>query len=227
MNTELEKDCFEFHWKTYLNLIEKVAFLELRLHKIFTYAFDLRPELYKTIEKVGFTKKAVLKEHCFLDEKFIDVIIHEKMNKEDKCFLRRIDESDVKILFDWANDNMVRKNALHSDPILWKKHMTWFKKKLDSTETFIYILETSNAKIGQVRIDSENGYWTIDYSISKEFRGKGYGKLMIMLLLKKVVKKPLLALVKENNIPSQKVFEELEFKKSKNSKNDLIKYIYE
>ena len=82
MNTNLEKDYFESHWKIYLDLIEKVAFLELKLHKIFTYAFDLRPKLYKAIEKAGFTKEAILKEHYFYDDKFIDVIIHEKRNKE-------------------------------------------------------------------------------------------------------------------------------------------------
>lgn len=80
MNTELEKDYFQFHWKNYLGLIEKIAFEELRLHKIFTYAFDLRPHLYNALESVGFSKEAILGEHCFFDGKYIDVVIHSKTN---------------------------------------------------------------------------------------------------------------------------------------------------
>lgn len=49
MATELEAEGFEFHWKTYLGLIEQVAFEELHLHKIFTYAFDIRSRLYTAL----------------------------------------------------------------------------------------------------------------------------------------------------------------------------------
>ncbi len=80
MNTGLEKDYFEAHWTTYLSLIEQVAFTGLGLHKIFTYAFDLRPRLYKAVEEAAFTQEARLKEHCFFDGKFIDVVIHSKIN---------------------------------------------------------------------------------------------------------------------------------------------------
>lgn len=78
MDTTLENEHFNFNWKTYLKLIEEVAFNELKLHKIFTYAFDLRPHLYQVLEQNGYIKEAILKEHCFFDNKFIDVIIHKK-----------------------------------------------------------------------------------------------------------------------------------------------------
>jgi RimJ/RimL family protein N-acetyltransferase len=81
MNTALEKDFFELHWTTYLSLIEGPAFKDLGLHKIFTYAFDLRPHLYTAVEKAGFKEEARLKEHCLFDDKFIDVVIHSKFNK--------------------------------------------------------------------------------------------------------------------------------------------------
>ena len=81
MDTSLEKEYFDFHWKTYLRLIEEVAFKELKFHKIFTYAFNLRPHLYEVLENSQFLKEAVLKEHCFFEGKFIDVIIHSKVNK--------------------------------------------------------------------------------------------------------------------------------------------------
>lgn len=79
MNTELEKDEFERHWTTYLGLIEQVAFDEFGLHKLYVYAFDLRPHLYEALIKANYFKDAVLKEHCLFNGKFIDVVIHSKI----------------------------------------------------------------------------------------------------------------------------------------------------
>lgn len=81
MNTALENDRFQEIWSNYLILIEKVAFDDLEIHKIFTYAFDLRPHLYEVFENANFSKEAILKEHCFFDQKYIDVVIHSKIKE--------------------------------------------------------------------------------------------------------------------------------------------------
>ncbi len=81
IKTEEQQNNFEHHWSCYLELIEKVAFEELNLHKLFVYAFDLRPHLYLAIEKSGYKKEATLKEHCFFEGKYIDVVIHSKINE--------------------------------------------------------------------------------------------------------------------------------------------------
>lgn len=79
---ELEEKYFTACWQSFLHMIEQVAFDDIKLHKIFTYAFDLRPDLYPVVESCGFYKEAILKEHCFFDgRKFIDVVIHSKINK--------------------------------------------------------------------------------------------------------------------------------------------------
>jgi RimJ/RimL family protein N-acetyltransferase len=81
MNTVLEKSFFNFHWSSFLQLIEQVAFYELNLHKIYTYAFDLRPHLYDILDENDYQNEARLKEQCFYNGKFIDVIIHSKFKK--------------------------------------------------------------------------------------------------------------------------------------------------
>ncbi len=81
METELEKEEFKKHWKTYLELIEEVAFRDLQFHKLHTYAFDLRPKIYEVLEAADFDVEAVLKEHCFFNDNYINVIIHSKFNK--------------------------------------------------------------------------------------------------------------------------------------------------
>lgn len=79
MDTALEKAYFQVNWLTYLSLIEQVAFDNLNFHKIYTYAFDLRPHLYEALLASNFSEAARLKEHCLFNDQFIDVVIHHKI----------------------------------------------------------------------------------------------------------------------------------------------------
>ena len=81
MDTRLEKEHFAEHWSNYLQMLFKVAFEDLGLHKIFTYAFDLRPHLYPIFESAGFVREATLKDHCCYNGEYKDVIIHSIWNK--------------------------------------------------------------------------------------------------------------------------------------------------
>ena len=81
IETALENNHFQEHWIIYLGLIEQLAFKQLGLHKVFIYAFDLRPHLYSAIEIAEYKREAVLKEHCFFQGSFSDVVIYSKMNK--------------------------------------------------------------------------------------------------------------------------------------------------
>ncbi len=78
-DTALGKAKYGDHLSTFLGLIEQVASQELKFHKIFTYAFDVRPEIYPVLEASGFHNEAILKEHCLFDGRFIDVLIHSKL----------------------------------------------------------------------------------------------------------------------------------------------------
>lgn len=80
MKTTLEKKYFHFYWKTFLQLIEKPAFEDLKLHKLTTYAFDIRPKLYIALEESGYQKEAVLENKCFINNEYKNIIIHSKRN---------------------------------------------------------------------------------------------------------------------------------------------------
>ena len=80
INTVLEAEYFQFHWNLYLSLIEVVAFKELKMHKIFVYAYDLRSHLYSVLEISGYTQEARLLDHVIIDDKFKDVVIYSKIN---------------------------------------------------------------------------------------------------------------------------------------------------
>lgn len=85
MATELEEQLFETIWSVYLPLIEKVGFSVLNFHKLFIYAFDLRPHLYRVLEKNDYFQDARLKDHCFFQGSFKDVVIHSKLGINGDC----------------------------------------------------------------------------------------------------------------------------------------------
>lgn len=211
MNTILEKDNFEKHWQTFLSLIEHIAFDELYLHKIFTYAFDLRPHLYTAIEGVGYEKEAILSDHCFFNGEYKDVIIHSKL-KSKRYYCKPATKNDAKLLYDWSNEPSVRSNSFNSEPIEWEDHVKWFNKKLESHTTKIFILYQGITPLGQVRLDFVNRCWEIAYSIDKNYRGKGLGKKIIEIAQSKIPQNTTLkASVKNENIASIKVFKQLGF----------------
>lgn len=232
MNTTLEVNDFQSNWINYLKLIEKVAFEDLKFHKIFTFAFDLRPHLYNAIEITGFSKEAVLKEHCLFNGVFLDVVIHSKLSnqnelfKKDKLSLREADIKDAELLFNWANEIDVRKNSINQEPIVWENHLKWFTKKLNDSETKILILMSEEKLLGQIRIDLIDSYWNIDYSIENQYRGKGLGNEIVKLVLNKYEDFKFKATVKKQNKASTKVFANLGFKKEQIDSDvfDYFKY---
>jgi RimJ/RimL family protein N-acetyltransferase len=225
MNTEMEKDYFSIFWKTYLHLIEDVAFVELKLNKLFTYAFDLRPHLYKVLEDCDYIKEATLKNHCFFNNKFIDVIVHSKFENYYGIEFRRAVPNDVDIFFQWVNDADVRKFSIKSDEIKWDEHLKWFNRKITNNQTQVYIFHKEGLPLGQVRLDFVNDYWEIDYSIDNKYRGQGLGYFILnkIFLLNKDI--PLKAKVKPENIGSIKIFKKFGFVVSNDHDSEKLNLI--
>ena len=128
MDTSLESTRFHELWSVYLELIEQVAFEELKLNKIFTYAFDIRPNLYKVLKSCNYKEEARLKEHCFFEGKFIDIVYHTKLNTI--LTHRKATEDDMMLYFNWANDFSVRINSYQSELIPLENHKKWFNSEI-------------------------------------------------------------------------------------------------
>jgi RimJ/RimL family protein N-acetyltransferase len=212
LNTKLENFFIE-HWCTFLSLIENVAFNEIKLYKIFTYAFDLRPKLYIALEKSNFKKEATLVNHTIVNEKLVDVVIHSKFKNNNYTLREANTYHDALILFKWVNNITVRQNSLNSESITIQNHIDWFENKMKDENCKIYILtDLFNSNIGQIRVEMKDEYFEIDYTISEEYRGKGFGNKIIKLLQVKLGNVNLLAKVKNTNIPSIKIFTKNGFK---------------
>ena len=147
---------------------------------------------------------------------------------EEKIYLRRVKETDMKLLFDWRNNELVRKNSFCMDPVEWNEHVKWFNTTLVKSSVLFFILICKEQEVGQIRIDLElDNTAIINYSIAEKYRGLGYGKQILHLaeteLYERFKNKYMLkALVKENNISSQVAFERLGYI-LQNTNRDIFK----
>ncbi|WP_435262772.1 GNAT family N-acetyltransferase [Tenacibaculum sp. nBUS_03] len=228
MKTSLEKEHFNFHWKTFLNLIEQVAFKEIELHKIFTYAFDLRPHLYLALEKNNYKKESILKDHCFYNNEFKDVIIHSKINYP--IVFRKATKEDEQLLFDWSNDKLTRQNSYQSKEIVLSDHKKWFSNKIKDNNSLLLIGTTNSVPIGLVRFDIKEENTTVGITLDKNFRGKKLASKLLSEASKiyfKELKKPIVAYIKKENIASIKSFEKSGYKFYKEEQyNGINSFIY-
>lgn len=216
LNTNIEGNHFINSWNVFLKILKQIAFKELNFHKIFTYAYDMRPHLYDALHLSGFVEEARLKEHCRFNDKYFDVLYHACTNPIEKLDVRAASLDDMELIFNWANDYEVRKFALNSEPIQWDNHKVWYTRKIQSNDCKIFIFQNSlGTPIGQVRIEKEviNDIecWIIDYSIDKNFRGLGLGSKIIEQLIVLNPNIKLKAIVKVSNIFSIRIFQSLYF----------------
>ena len=142
--------------------------------------------------------------------------------------LRKVKSTDVDLLYKWANDSEVRKNAFHTEPIPYENHVKWFAKMLENPSVYQYILYQGELPIGQIRLNVEDGEALIDYSISAEHRGKGFGSKLLQLMMEQIVVNKisnvikLAGQVKYENQASARAFEKCGF--TKREMTDYIQY---
>ncbi|MFW6030247.1 MAG: GNAT family N-acetyltransferase [Halanaerobiales bacterium] len=149
--------------------------------------------------------------------------------KDDNIHLRKVKADDIDLLFKWANEKKVRKNAFNQEKITYKEHQKWFNEKLKNENSHIYILIKNRNPIGQIRIDIDKEIGEIDYSIIKNERGNGYGTLLLNLLIDEIEKNDLsinkvIGEVKKINKASEKAFLKANFKKIEKPNYNLFYY---
>ncbi|MCA5004086.1 GNAT family N-acetyltransferase [Sphingobacterium bovistauri] len=214
MDTSLEDQYFRKHWQNYLRLIEKVASHQLGLYKIYTYAFDLRQELYSAIESVGFEREATLRNHCLYEGIFKDVVIHSKFCQS--INFRRASKDDVKITFEWANDVLTRRNSFSSEVISFDEHKQWWYNKMIDENANYFICEENGIPAGLVRFDkaSESPNLIIGVTLAPSHRGRGLAEKFLKLVCKEGLEETkdiIHAYIKESNLPSIRAFEKAGF----------------
>jgi RimJ/RimL family protein N-acetyltransferase len=131
--------------------------------------------------------------------------------------VRRAKEADCRLLWEWANEPGVRTSAFSQQSIGWEEHSVWFQTKLADAACIMLIGEGPEGQpIGQVRIDQQpNHEAEIDVSVARDFRGAGYGSLLVETALRELFDSSPIAkvsaFVRPENLASVRAFEKAGF----------------
>ena len=215
---------------------------QLYLHQIADNQTNLREYLTKTEVAFDFsefpitdtkkTENALAKQKHLIDGKSPIRLrnIFRELEQELHCKLRKTTADDLMTYFKWANEPQTRLQSFSSKPIALSEHQNWFKNKIYSPTCHLYLLEYKGIPVGQIRFDIQKRA-VLSYSIAPEARGKG----LSTYLLKKGVeqfkkdrqeKVPIVGFVKEQNIPSNRAFTKLGYKRSQAEKLEKT-FIYQ
>lgn len=128
-----------------------------------------------------------------------------------QAYLRRANKEDMDLLYQWANDPVVRAQSFSISEINYEEHQKWFGELLEDPLRRQYIYVYNGEDIGQIRLTITGSEAEIGYSIQRDKRGMGHGKMILKLLAEQIKRdnlevKRLTAKVKPQNIASQKVF---------------------
>lgn len=128
--------------------------------------------------------------------------------------LRKAIFNDWKVLLDWRNDPLTRKNSFTQEIIKEENHKKWFRKNLIDETSNLFILETeTNEPVGTIRSDEiDNNSYLLSWNISPNHRKKGHGSLILNLFLQNKIGM-FTAEIKPENLTSIKMVEKNGFKR--------------
>lgn len=201
----------------------QIGILEgLKRHK---GAFDLGNMNKLNIEDLKIRIENVLRQEVVFNEMFnnqkrmIDGKSPERLLKVFRQFFAEqlhfkfAEESDVDILFSWANNNTVRENSYNSQLIRYSQHVKWFNEKINSGTCDIYIFRNEqNIPVGYVRMEKDITKMEalVGIAVDADERGKGYSGEMLQTasldFFKRYPGYNILAFIMKKNVASYRTF---------------------
>lgn len=204
---------------------QKTIIKDLKKRKLIMYGGNVK----------GFNKKKI---ENFIDKTRLNYLSINKKMEESKTYvdgmgatrvfenlidtnseslvLKKTIKSDIYDYFNLVNDRKVRLNSFNQKKILFKSHKRWFLNQLFSKSSRLYKLTSKNLLVGQGRLNIDHLTAKIDYSIAEDFRGRGWGYVLLKKLLNKAKNEPrikkIVGEVRSNNKNSIKLFKNLDFK---------------
>ena len=115
---------------------------------------------------------------------------------------RKATIDDTTLLFNWANDEIVRLNSYNSNEIDFTSHQKWFQAKLEEKNQLFLIGIQHNIEIGLIRFTLTTNHTVVGISIAKEHRGKDLATHMLRESAKEYFKNnnlPIFAYIKKEN----------------------------
>ncbi len=129
------------------------------------------------------------------------------------CSFRSARNDDAELLWRWRNDPEVRSVSFNQDVIPLESHRNWLARRLDDTETTIWIAEDQSGQpVGQVRFEltADNQTGVISVILDQAIRGRGLGKHLISqacwAFFNSSSAQQIMAQIKPGNIASERAF---------------------
>lgn len=128
---------------------------------------------------------------------------------------RLLNESDVNLVYNWANDPVIRANSYQTDTIPFETHQTWFTAKLQDKNCLMYMCMYEGQAAGMLRYQVSEGKSVVGIQIGEEYRGK---KLAVPMLIDtarfyfRKFSEPIFAYIKVENEASKNAFEKAGYK---------------
>ena len=133
-------------------------------------------------------------------------------NFNQKIKFRPVSVSDAKILLDWRNDPETRKQSINTEEVKLDRHIEWLENSIVNPNRKLLIALYGEEPVGTVRLDTEEPFSEISWTIAPSARGKGTGTKMVGSALE-FFNCPIKAKIKPENIASIKLAENVGFKK--------------
>ena len=228
MDTQLEAEHFAEHWSNYLTMLKAVAFDDLGLHKIYTYAFDLRPHLYTMLEANGYKREATLKEHCLFNGEYKDVVLHSLWNDRYEV-INYVDctrEQNLDILA-LRNRDDVRSWMVNPDVIPEENHFKFVESLKGNPNRLYYAIYKNGMLVGTYNLTNEGeGIWERGIIANPSTQGTGQTEKWERQILNSLPSeiKAVSAKVKQDNLRSIKYHEKLGYKVQRRD-NEYIYYV--
>lgn len=145
-----------------------------------------------------------------------------------KVALRKAGPQDCGLLLTWVNEpDSLAAKLLTQVSVEQRAHEAWFAQRLLDSETFIWIIESDQKPIGQLRLTGKAGAYEVDIYVVRDQRhsgfalqalGRGIGELRAMRPEARVVR----ARVKPDNVSSQRLFERAGFALAEHNDDHLV-----
>jgi UDP-2,4-diacetamido-2,4,6-trideoxy-beta-L-altropyranose hydrolase len=144
--------------------------------------------------------------------------------------LRAVEERDMRLLWEWANDNATRAASFDSAFIPWEDHVAWFSRKRADTSSVMYLAEPADQKpIGVVRFEVLGTAAELGVTVAPERRGRGFATRLIdravVKLFRSTPVSTVRAFVKPGNAPSLKAFEHAGFSRALSPRADAVLFV--
>lgn len=168
------------------------------------------------------------------DVAYLKNIINRKI-ENNYITVRRATMDDAQNMYNLSMDPTVRAVSLSSNSFSYESHIEWLNISLFDKSKLFFVCEMQNEFIGQIRFSVFETSAIISISIIAQWRGMGVTPLLFNRAVKEVKMiapevKTIVAIVKKDNVSSNKFFKKLGFIHETGDDSNLegneLKYIF-